>query len=93
MREQTGAWLSPLMEEAGRRGIDTLAFIRQSAMLAAEADPAPSVDRAARLAGELPGARALAVDWIRLGQLLCHELGWDDTYPSHPDFPEIRDVP
>ncbi len=30
---------------------------------------------------------------MRFGQLLRHELGWDDKYPAYPDFPEARDVP
>jgi hypothetical protein len=42
-----------------------------------DTDPIPSVDRAARLAGEVPGTRALAVDWVRLDQLLRHVMGWD----------------
>jgi hypothetical protein len=42
-----------------------------------DTDPTPSVDRAARLASEVPGTRALAVDWVRLDQLLRHVMGWD----------------
>jgi len=27
---------------------------------------------------------AAGIDWIRFGQLLRHELGWDETYPAYP---------
>lgn len=93
MREESSAWLAPMLEEADRRYIDVQALLRQAAMAAAEADPHPSVDAATQQASQMPGARALAVDWIRLGALLRHELGWDDTYPPLPDFPELRDTP
>jgi hypothetical protein len=52
-----------------------------------------SVDQAAQLAEVFPGAKASPIDWIRFGQLRRHELGWDDTYPAYPDFPELRDTP
>jgi hypothetical protein len=52
-----------------------------------DTDPTPSVDRAARSAGEVPGTRVLAVDWVRLDQLLRHVMGWDAPMrtPGRPD--------
>jgi hypothetical protein len=65
----------------GRADIDTLPLMMQATASAAEADAAhPGVDHG-------------AIDWIRFGELLRHLLGWDDSYPAYPDFPEARDVP
>jgi len=73
-----------------RRGIDTTALLRRASMPAAGAGPNPSADEALRLADEFPGVTAGAIDWVRFGQQLRHDLGWDDTYPAEPDFPELR---
>ena len=93
MREETAQWLNPMFDEAAKRGdVDVLALIRQASMPAAEACN-PALDSVAEMHPDTPGVRHLAVDWIRFGQLLRHQLGWDDAYPVYPDFPEARDTP
>lgn len=60
------------------------ALLQQAMMPAAEmVDDIPWLDW---LVENVPGVGA--IDWIRFGELLRHELGWDDTYPAYPDFPE-----
>ncbi len=89
MREETADWLEPMFLEADKRGIDTPLLMHQSKMPAAEADSPPG-----GLLGDIvssgmlpPSARLWALDWVRFGQLLRRELGWD-TYPAYPEFPE-----
>ena len=90
MRDESGDWLEPMFTEAQKRpDIDIHGLMRLASMPAAEADT-PLLDR---LAKNTPtGAHVSGMDWVRFGQLLRHELGWDDTYPAFPDFPEARDV-
>ena len=40
--------------------------------------------------GYEPPLRAGAIDWIRFGYLLRHELSWDDTYPAYPYISRFR---
>ncbi|MGP4054168.1 hypothetical protein ACTWP6_04985 [Mycobacterium sp. 4D054] len=89
MRTETGAWLDPMIEAAAATGIDSAALMRQASMPAAEAG-VPFLDDLARHTP--PGAVARGIDWIHFGHLLRHELGWDDTYPALPDFPELRET-
>ena len=92
MRNETGDWLAPMFEAANERpDIDTAALMQQSTMPAAE-NVAPMNPILNRIADTMPGA-VKAIDWVRFGELLRHELGWDDTYPAMPDFPETRDMP
>jgi hypothetical protein len=86
MREETADWLNPMLAEVDARNIDTRALMTQATMPAAETD-VPWLENAP----ESVGLRGF--DWVRFGQLLRHELGWDETYPAIPDFPEARDVP
>ncbi len=81
MREETGEWLLPLMEAAEERSIDILTLVSAATMPAVEAD-SPQIDALASMMPE--GADLRAVDWVRFGRLLRHELGWDSTYPDHP---------
>ena len=89
MREETAQWLDPMMYEAEQRGVDIHQLMRQATMPATEA-ATPLLDW---LATADIGVEFRGIDWVQLGQLLRHELGWDDTYPAYPDFPEARDVP
>ena len=91
MREETANWLNPMREEADKRGINIEALFRSASMPAAEAAE-PWLDALAEHYA-VPGVQWRGIDWVRFGQLLRHELGWDDTYPAYPDFPEARDVP
>jgi hypothetical protein len=82
------AWLEPLFEAAERTDIDLWAIVQQATVPSAEVpDPEHRSDVEARL-GEWPDLPAdevrVAVDWVKMGQLLRHELGWDDSYPEHP---------
>lgn len=103
MREETAEWLNPMLDEWSRRnhaddghpaGGDRGELVRQlmlaATMPAVEAGT-PIMDWRAALPDGGNGARAM--DWVRFGQLLRHELGWDDTYPAYPDFPEARNTP
>ena len=81
MREETAEWLIPLMEAANERAIDTTPLMRASTMPAVEA-ASPKIDGLASLMPE--GAELRAIDWVRYGRLLRHELGWESTYPEHP---------
>ena len=82
MRETTSAWLGPMLTEAEARGLDTQRLMQQASMPAAEVEwPSPAQQRIASLAP--PGARMMAVDWIRFGELLRGALGWED-YPAGP---------
>lgn len=93
MRDETAEWLEPLLREAQQRDIDLLGLMMGATMPGAEADD-PVIDWANReLAAEEDGPTFLAMDWVRMGQLLRRELGWDDSYPALPDFPEARDTP
>jgi len=81
MRAETNDWLLPMIEEADRRSLEIAPFLYAASMPAAEAATAWG-DWLAAL-GPADGMRA--VEWVRFGRLLRHELGWDDTYPDHPD--------
>jgi hypothetical protein len=85
VRDETADWLNPMLEAAKECGVDVLPLFMSSSMPAAEADT-PITDW---LAKKVPDSQGL--DWVRFGQFLRHELGWDDTYPAFPDYPGIRD--
>jgi hypothetical protein len=93
MRDETGKWLEPMLEAVeDRPDIDVRALIARSTMPAAKAD-SPHLDKLARLTQDAPAVKTQGFDWVRFGELLRHELGWDETYPAYPDFPETRDTP
>jgi hypothetical protein len=77
MRAETADWLAPLMVEADGCDIDVMLLIQASEMPAAEAG-SPQIDALVELLPD--GAKVMAVDWVRFGQLLRHELGLDQTY-------------
>lgn len=80
MRDETATWLAPMTDEAERRGIFIPDLMKQATMSAAEAGSA-SLNW---IAGYMPPeARLSAIDWIRFGQLLRDELGWQN-YPHCP---------
>jgi hypothetical protein len=80
VRDETAAWLGPMLEAADQRDIHVP--IERATMPAAETD-SPAVQW---IAGYMPpGARVSGIDWIRFGQLLRDELGWAD-YPDEPEW-------
>ena len=81
MRESTGVWLEPMFNEAEKRGISVIDLTAQATMPAAEADSQVMNWMASYTPA---GARSMALDWIRLGQLLRERLGWD----HYPEWPE-----
>jgi hypothetical protein len=72
VRNETAAWLNPMIVEAEKRGIDM-----DSLFLAATAEDPFFFhpDDSERKQG--------LTDWGRLGELLRNALGWD-WYPSEP---------
>ena len=91
MRDETAEWLEPMFLEAQKRDIDILPLLGQASMPAAEADT-PFLNWLTKQDFP-PDMQMRGIDWVRFGQVLCHELGWCETYPAFPDFPEARDVP
>jgi hypothetical protein len=91
VRDETGEWLKPMLDAAEQRDIKITKLMDQAIMHAAEEDSA-ILDRLAALPAP-PGIRHWAIDWVPFGALLRHQLGWDDTYPAFPDFPEARNQP
>ena len=81
MRESTAQWLNPMLDASRERGIDTTSLMAQASMPAAEAVDLPWSQF---LQEALPDARHSAIDWIRFGELLRDELGWDN-YPQWPE--------
>jgi len=79
VRDETSEWLAPMLDAADANTVRGLMV--QASMPIPEAD-SPELDW---LAQHDPHARA--IDWIRFGHLLRHELGWDDTYPAEPQSP------
>lgn len=92
MRDETDAWLAPLVEAAIERGIDTNDLLKQATFPAAEATGLVHDLFSKRAKESESEVRVTAVDWVRFGQLLRDALGWE-TYPAHPEFPENREPP
>ncbi len=89
---ETDAWLKPMFDEAKKRNINIAPLIEQAWIPAAEAD-IPALNFFVTKPGEFVTGRV--TDYVQLGYLLRHRLGWDDTYPdyrgdddTYPDFPE-----
>ncbi len=83
MRESTGKWLQPMLDEAENRlsTADVQELMRAASMPAEEA-ATPFANWLSKQ--ELPeGARKRAIDWIRFGELLRERLGWHH-YPQFP---------
>jgi hypothetical protein len=83
--DATQRWLQPLMEEAARRGVggDKIALmVMKAAFSTAEPDGHAVV--AINPTNPDADAKLESLDYLRFGQLLRHELGWDDTYPDRP---------
>ena len=85
------AWLEPLFEAAESTDIDLWAIVQQatvpqaegSELLCSGSGTEHRSDVEAGLA-EWPDLPRLAVDWVKMGRLLRHELGWDASYPERP---------
>ncbi|OBI33762.1 hypothetical protein [Mycobacterium sp. E2238] len=77
MRDETAAWLEPMLTEAEQRDVDIKSLMTQATMPAAETSD-PAIEAMAHLDPEVRG-----IDWVRFGELLRRELGWD-TYPADP---------
>jgi hypothetical protein len=82
------AWLEPLFEAAERTDIDLWAIVERATVRVAEGSETEHRSDVSIDLGEwpdLPGQEVrLVVDWVRFGQLLRHELGWDASYPEDP---------
>jgi hypothetical protein len=84
MTFETEQWLSPMLNAllATQAGGQVFARLMESFMAVVRADEAAATavmedfDR-------IPGIRLRGIDWIRLGQMIRHELGWRD-YPAFP---------
>jgi hypothetical protein len=79
--EATQQWLQPLFEEAVRQNIPSnkiALIIAKGAMSTAEPD-GRSVQ-----AVDTPNPDIDVMDFLRVGELLRQELGWEDTYPARP---------
>ena len=68
-------------DAAGMTPAETQKLMWQASMPAAESTN-PHAEWRAKNAPE--GAAIVAIDWVRFGYLLRHQLGWDDSYPDHP---------
>lgn len=71
----------PLFQEAAKRGIagDKVAqILTKGAMSTAEPD-----ERGV-LSVDSPNPDIDVMDYLRVGELLRQELGWEDTYPARP---------
>ena len=88
MRKETDAWLSPLVLAAEERGIDTEALRSQA--FPAGGSPAVHDLFSERVKESESEVRVLTLDWVRFGQLLREALGWENSYPAVPKFPESR---
>ena len=83
MQTDINSWLDPLFDAAiTRPGIDLWAVMEEATL------PLPQA-AASTVAERLGGWPEVAylmllVDWLKFGQLLRHELGWDNSYPEHP---------
>ncbi len=82
------AWLEPLFEAAESTDIDLWVIVERATVQMAEGSESERRSEVSPHLGEwpdLPGAEVrLVVDWVRFGQLLRHELGWDASYPEDP---------
>ncbi|MEO5842043.1 MAG: hypothetical protein ABIQ73_27510 [Acidimicrobiales bacterium] len=91
MKEATSRWLKPLQDAvraADPSGDTYERLFRAALMPGVEAEQTLGVREAEAWAVEIPEAKHWAIDWIRFGQILREELGWDD-YPLAPlDFGE-----
>ncbi len=92
MGTATADWLGPMFDEARKRGIDITPLFHLASIPAAEAD-IPALNFFVTKPGEFVTGRI--TDWVQLGYLLRHDLGWDGVYPdfggddgTYPDFPE-----
>lgn len=88
MRKETDEWLSLLVEAARERGIDTDALRDQAFPQADASHHDLFVKRIWESDSEV---RSVELDGVRYGQLLIQALGWENSYPAVPDFPELRD--
>jgi hypothetical protein len=82
----TSKWLQPMLEEALNRGWgpEEMLPLFLKTMYSAEELDNPAVDAMNTLI-DSPDVQLFSQDWVWLGQELRHELGWDDTYPAHPE--------
>jgi len=86
MTSETEQWLGPMITALfDAMGSDAFSHFMESAIATASAD-VPSAAEANRLFAASQRDRVGGVDWVRLGQLLRHQLGWDD-YPVGPPSP------
>lgn len=74
MNQETREWLEPMLAQLDDQPADEAnRFIDELVTRATVSDGKPVY------------GQQCVVDWIKVGQLLRHELGWDGTYPDHPE--------
>jgi hypothetical protein len=89
MRNETRAWLSVLEDAARDRHIETEP-LRDQAFPQADASP-PVHDLFVKHIRESDSeVRSVELDYVRYGQLLREALGWENSYPAVPPFPESQ---
>jgi len=86
MTSETEQWLGPMITALfAAKGSDAFSHFMEKAIATASADVSSTAE-ANRLFAASQRDRVRGVDWVRLGQLLRHELGWDE-YPAGPPSP------
>jgi hypothetical protein len=83
--EATQKWLQLLFEEAARRGFagdKIISMVMKGAFSTAEPDNRGV--EALNTQMRVPDAKLEVMDWVRVGELLRHELEWDNAYPARP---------
>lgn len=85
MRDTTAEWLGPMLEAAlDRPDINAFTLTMRALMPMREAPDSWLRSFVLSAVPSDSGATPMAVDWIRFGQILRHELGWSDWYPEVP---------
>jgi hypothetical protein len=77
VRPQTSAWLDPMIRATRGGDNNFRELIKQASVVLDDELP-----HAARVVGNV------GINWIRFGELLRTELGWEDTYPGLPAKPD-----
>jgi hypothetical protein len=80
--EATQRWLQPLLEEAARQKIpgNKIALIMAKGGMSTAEPDGRSVQ-----AVDSPNPDIDVMDFLRVGELLRKEVGWEDSYPARPE--------
>lgn len=82
MNANITAWLEPLFDAAEHTDINLWELMQQATKPLTKVQDS---DLPERLGGwpDVPDL-SLALDWVKFGQLLRHELDWEARYPAQP---------